>query len=234
MDVLWPQDVAQWCSTDFTKGLEVIPFDEISNDDEKSSSYRSGSVVSGDTTKSRQRSRTDLSVLSQSNGSCYSRFSRSEQVPSAQSEGRILDLLAGSGYPMTQVNGQRKLGPPPGWTKPPPEPECEIFVGKIPRELHEDTLYPIFSSVGQIYEIRLMMDFSGSNRGYCFIMFTKVEYAQRAIKELNNFEIRQGHKIGVVASINNCRLCIGQLPAYINSEIVITVSFSQKHKFCTK
>lgn len=163
-------------------------------------------------------------VVSQSEGSSYSRFSQNEQVPSAQSEGRILDLLAGSGYPMTQVNGQRKLGPPPGWTEPPPEPDCEIFVGKIPRDLHEDTLYPIFSRVGEIYEIRLMMDFSGTNRGYCFIMFTKVEYAKRAIRELNNWEIRHGHKIGVVASINYCRLCIGQLPANIKSEIVINVS----------
>lgn len=140
----------------------------------------------------------------------------------------MLDLLVDSGFPMTQVNGQRKLGPPPGWTGPIPDPSCEVFVGKIPRTIYEPELYPIFQKIGQVYEIRLMMDFSGTNRGYCFVMFSKFEYAQRAVRELNNYEIRPGRRIGVVASINNCRLCIGQLPTDIEPKLVIEVQKKTK------
>lgn len=74
----------------------------------------------------------------------------------------------------------------------------EVFVGKLPRDCYEPELVPIFETVGKIYEVRLMMDFSGTNRGYCFVLFHEPEEAQRAIKELNNYEIRKGVVFGVV------------------------------------
>jgi RNA recognition motif-containing protein len=57
------------------------------------------------------------------------------------------------------TTGQRKYGgPPPDWTDPPPPPGCEIFVGKIPKEIYEDELIPLFEKVGKIWDLRLMMD----------------------------------------------------------------------------
>ena len=40
-----------------------------------------------------------------------------------------------------------------------------------------------------------MMDFSGTNRGYLFVRYSNNEEAKRAVKFLNNFEIRPGKKI---------------------------------------
>lgn len=136
---------------------------------------------------------------------------------------KLLKFVADSKLTLTQVNGQRKLGPPPGWTGPPPGPKCEIFVGSIPRNYYEPEIVLIFSTVGQIYELRLMMDFSGTNRGYCFIMYTTEEEAARAVKELDQYEIYPGKKIGVVASTNNCRLYIKQLPQNMDSVTIIKV-----------
>jgi len=45
-------------------------------------------------------------------------------------------------------------------------------VGKIPRDMYEDELVPLFEKAGRIYEFRLMMEFSGENRGYAFVMYT--------------------------------------------------------------
>lgn len=56
------------------------------------------------------------------------------------------------------------------------------------------------------------MDFSGTNRGYAFLMYTTPEEARRAIKELNNYEIRPQRRIGVVKSLDNCRLFVGNIP----------------------
>jgi len=57
------------------------------------------------------------------------------------------------------TTGQRKYGgPPPDWTDPSPPPGCEIFVGKIPKEIYEDELIPLFEKVGKIWDLRLMMD----------------------------------------------------------------------------
>lgn len=59
-----------------------------------------------------------------------------------------------------------------GWEGPAPPRGCEVFVGKIPRDMYEDELVPLFERAGKIYEFRLMMEFSGENRGYAFVMYT--------------------------------------------------------------
>lgn len=71
---------------------------------------------------------------------------------------------------------------------------------------------PLFGRCGQIYEMRLMMNFSGTNRGYAFVKYTNRDDARRACQELNNYEIRRGHHIGVVLSVDNCRLFVGGIP----------------------
>lgn len=38
--------------------------------------------------------------------------------------------------------------------------------------MYEDDLVPLFEKAGRIYEFRLMMEFSGENRGYAFVMYT--------------------------------------------------------------
>ncbi|XP_059409866.1 RNA-binding protein 47-like isoform X3 [Carassius carassius] len=135
-----------------------------------------------------------------------------EGVAGAPNEAALVALMERSGYGMVQENGQRKYGPPPGWQGPSPPRGCEIFVGKIPRDVYEDELVPVFETVGRIYEMRLMMDFDGKNRGYAFVMYTQKHEAKRAVRELNNFEIRPGRLLGVCSSVDNCRLFIGGIP----------------------
>jgi len=125
---------------------------------------------------------------------------------------RLLALAKKTGYEILQTNGQRKYGPPPFWKGPPPPKGSEVFIGKLPRDLYEDELVPIFEKVGKIYEMRLMMDFSGSTRGFGFVQFLSPREAERAVKELNNYEVRHNRFIGVVKSVDNCRLFVGGLP----------------------
>lgn len=124
----------------------------------------------------------------------------------------LLALKQKTGYNIVQQNGQRKTGPPPFWIGPPPPKGCEVFIGKLPRNIFEDELFPLFQTAGVIYEFRLMMDFSSSNRGFAFATYTNKSDAQRAIKMLNGFEIRPGRRIGVLKSVDNCRLYIGGIP----------------------
>ncbi|XP_065560871.1 probable RNA-binding protein 46 isoform X2 [Artemia franciscana] len=131
----------------------------------------------------------------------------------------ILQLISRTGYKLVQENGQRIYGgPPPNWMGPPPPKGSEVFIGKLPRDIFEDTLVPIFERVGFIYEMRLMMDFSGTNRGFCFVTYSTPEEAARAVKELDRFPIRPNYRLGVTVSIDNCRLFIGGLPKDKNRE----------------
>ncbi|XP_067844562.1 RNA-binding protein 47 isoform X4 [Heptranchias perlo] len=145
-----------------------------------------------------------------------------EGVAGAPNEATLLALMERTGYAMVQENGQRKYGgPPPGWEGHPPPRGCEVFIGKIPRDVYEDELVPVFESVGRMYEMRLMMDFDGKNRGYAFVMFTAKHEAKRAVRELNNYEIRPGRLLGVCSSVDNCRLFIGGIPKMKKREEIL-------------
>ena len=146
---------------------------------------------------------------------------KQQSVSGTPNEANLLKLMERTGYPMVQENGQRKYGPPPDWNKQTPPRGCEIFVGKIPRDCYEDELVPVFERVGKLYELRLMMDFSGSNRGYAFVMYTNRADAQKAVRELNNFEIRKGRLLGVCTSVDNCRLFVGGIPKTKNREEIL-------------
>jgi RNA recognition motif-containing protein len=78
--------------------------------------------------------------------------------------------------------------------------------------------------------MRLMMDFSGSNRGYFFVRYCDRESAKRAVKELNNYEIRGGKKIGVIHSVVSTHLLASiQMTILINA-IAIRLSMQDNRK----
>ncbi|KMQ87778.1 rna-binding protein 47-like protein [Lasius niger] len=144
-----------------------------------------------------------------------------------QTHKNVLRLLHEHKLASTQINGQRILSIQPiRWTGPTPGIDCEIFVGRIPKTIYEDTLYPLFKTIGEVFQIRLMVDMAELTRGYCFIMYTNPEDAGRAIVQLDQFEISPGKKIRVLASVNKCKLYIGPLPWYIASEEVVRVIYA--------
>ncbi|KRG02210.1 heterogeneous nuclear ribonucleoprotein R isoform X17 [Drosophila mojavensis] len=129
-------------------------------------------------------------------------------------EEKIKKILERTGYTLDVTTGQRKYGgPPPNWEGNVPGNGCEVFCGKIPKDMFEDELIPLFENCGTIWDLRLMMDpMTGTNRGYAFVTFTNREAAVNAVRQLNDFEIRKGKKIGVTISFNNHRLFVGNIP----------------------
>ena len=135
----------------------------------------------------------------------------------------LIALIQRTGYKIVQENGQRKYGgPPPNWGNRPPPRGAEVFVGKIPRDVFEDELVPVFETAGKIYELRLMMDFDGKNRGYAFVMYFTKSEAKGAVKKLNNYEIRKGRLLGVCYSVDNCRLFVGGIPKSKKKDDILT------------
>jgi len=129
-------------------------------------------------------------------------------------EARLKEILDRTGYQLDYTTGQRKYGgPPPDWEGAQPGAGHEVFCGKIPKEVFEDELIPLFEKCGKIWDLRLMMDpLSGLNRGYCFTTFCEKEGANEAVKQLDNYEIKPGKRLKINISVANVRLFVGNIP----------------------
>ncbi|KAM4732839.1 dead end protein 1 [Anableps anableps] len=125
---------------------------------------------------------------------------------------------------LTQVNGQRKYGgPPDAWDGPTPGERCEVFISHIPRDTYEDLLIPLFSTVGSLWEFRLMMNFSGQNRGFAYAKYGTPALATEAILKLNGYMLEPKCYLCVRRSTEKRHLCIGNLPAATKQEDLMQV-----------
>ncbi|XP_072292379.1 dead end protein 1 [Eucyclogobius newberryi] len=125
---------------------------------------------------------------------------------------------------LTQVNGQRRYGgPPEGWDGPMPGDRCEVFINQIPRDVYEDLLIPLFSSVGPLWEFRLMMNFSGQNRGFAYAKYGSATVATEAIRTLNGYMLEPDCCLSVRRSTEKRQLCIGGLPPVTPQEKLLQV-----------
>ncbi|XP_048489560.1 heterogeneous nuclear ribonucleoprotein R isoform X6 [Plutella xylostella] len=138
-------------------------------------------------------------------------------------EDKIKQILQRTGYTLDVTTGQRKYGgPPPGWEGNTPGSGCEVFCGKIPKDMYEDELIPLFERCGTIWDLRLMMDpMTGTNRGYAFVTFTSRDATQRAVHELDNYEIKPGKTLRIKISVPNLRLFVGNIPKSKGKEEIL-------------
>ena len=61
----------------------------------------------------------------------------------------------------------------------------KICCRRIPRDMYEDELIPMFEKYGTIWEISLLMDpLTNLNRGYAFVKFTTAEAAHAAVSQV--------------------------------------------------
>jgi RNA recognition motif-containing protein len=93
-------------------------------------------------------------------------------------------IIASDGlhYKAVQINGQKIVGPPLNFAVPQPSDNLEIFICSIPRDLTEEFLIKLFSRIGPIYELRLLMCFSGFNRGIAYIRYYNKRDVANAVK----------------------------------------------------
>ncbi|NWW09860.1 DND1 protein, partial [Oreocharis arfaki] len=124
-----------------------------------------------------------------------------------------------TGIELVQINGQRRYGgPPPGWVGGPPPAGTEVYIARLPQDVYENTLIPLFESVGKLYEFRLMMTFSGLNRGFAYAMYTSLQDARNAIATFHRFQVREGCAIVVCWSTQKSELIVNGLDVSVSQQ----------------
>lgn len=86
----------------------------------------------------------------------------------------------------------------------------EVFVGGLARTTTESKIHEVFSSCGEIVEIRLIKDQTGNPKGFCFVRFATKYAADKALKEKSGY-VLDGKKIGVRPSVEQDTLFVGNL-----------------------
>ncbi|PIN03866.1 Heterogeneous nuclear ribonucleoprotein R (RRM superfamily) [Handroanthus impetiginosus] len=88
----------------------------------------------------------------------------------------------------------------------------EVYLGGLSQDTSEDDLKRFCESIGEVTEVRIMKGKdSNENKGYAFVTFRTKELASKAIKELNNSELK-GKKLKCSTSQAKHKLFIGNIP----------------------
>ncbi|KAL3651178.1 hypothetical protein CASFOL_007581 [Castilleja foliolosa] len=89
--------------------------------------------------------------------------------------------------------------------------EFEIFVGGLDKDASEGDLRKVFSEVGEVTEVRLMMNAqTKKNKGFAFLRFATVEQAKQACTQLRN-PVIHGKQCGVTPSQDSDTLFLGNI-----------------------
>ncbi|KAA8589189.1 hypothetical protein FQN60_010534, partial [Etheostoma spectabile] len=128
--------------------------------------------------------------------------SKQSQVLNTERVKALETWLGMTNTKLTQVNGQRN---------------------QIPRDTYEDLLMPLFSSVGPLWEFRLMMNFSGQNRGFAYAKYGSPAVATEAINLLHGYTLEPGFHLSVRRSTEKRHLCMGNLPDGTRQEELLQV-----------
>ncbi|GLT39657.1 hypothetical protein SLA2020_138370 [Shorea laevis] len=89
--------------------------------------------------------------------------------------------------------------------------EFEVFVGGLDKDATEEDIRKVFSLVGEVVEVRLMMNpQTRKNKGFAFLRFATIEQAKRAVMELKN-PVINGKQCGVTPSQDSDTLFLGNI-----------------------
>lgn len=138
---------------------------------------------------------------------------------------RLIYLSDITGYHLEQTNGQRVFRKSSECNNFLISSDCEVYFSGLPGDLYEDELVLLFGTICRIFQIRMMMQYSGETRGFGYVSFFHKDCATRAVNLLNQFEIRPGIKMKVMKSYDNKRIYVGNIDVNLTeSDITQCVS----------
>ena len=76
----------------------------------------------------------------------------------------------------------------------------------------QDELVPLFLSAGRLYQVRMMVEFSGANRGYCYLKYSNPTEAEAARVRLDSQQVRPGVWLACNKSVDNKKISVKIVP----------------------
>ncbi|KAJ0966409.1 hypothetical protein J5N97_027547 [Dioscorea zingiberensis] len=97
----------------------------------------------------------------------------------------------------------------------------EIFIGGLDRDAKEEDIRKVFETVGEIVEVRMMMDaLTQKNKGYAFLRYAEATQAKKAVTEFKKVEVC-GKLCGAAALEGNDTIFLGSIDKTWKKEDII-------------
>ncbi|KAH7675161.1 Heterogeneous nuclear ribonucleoprotein R (RRM superfamily) protein [Dioscorea alata] len=99
--------------------------------------------------------------------------------------------------------------------------KTEIFIGGLDRDAKEEDIRKVFETVGEIVEVRMMMDaLTGKNKGYAFLRYAEATQAKKAVTVFKKVEVC-GKLCGAAALEGNDTIFLGSIDKTWKKEDII-------------
>lgn len=99
--------------------------------------------------------------------------------------------------------------------------KTEIFIGGLDREATEDDIKNVFGKIGEIVEVRLLLDaVTKKNKGYAFLRYATAAIAKQAVSEFSKVEVC-GKICGAAALEGNDTIFLGNIDKNWKKEDVL-------------
>ena len=105
---------------------------------------------------------------------------------------------------------------------PPPTDSIKLFVGQVPKSMGERELIPIFSEIGEVYELAVLRDKeTNRHRGCAFVTYYNRDHATSAVVEFHDKK-KLSPTVGFmqVKPASDCKIFVGNLPLDVKVEAV--------------
>lgn len=93
--------------------------------------------------------------------------------------------------------------------------------------MYEDNLIPLFETVGVVMQLRLMMNYSGRNRGFGYVIFLEPKDGYRAIANLNNILVSSWCRLQLCVSKNTRSLWLANVSEDLDADGVVELILSK-------
>ncbi len=103
--------------------------------------------------------------------------------------------------------------------------EANLFVKNLPQNISTKELYDLFSQYGNIISIKLKQNEKGECLGYGYVNYDKIESAQTALENLNNYQLNGRELFVSLFSAKNQRNEEERYPLVLIKQIPHSVFF---------
>lgn len=94
-----------------------------------------------------------------------------------------------------------------------PNHKCELFIKNLPKDIFEVDILPFFERFGPVFQLRLLIDYDNSNRGFAYLIYFFEKSALECLDLMSYCFIKPGLQLDIERSLKRSHLSALHIPS---------------------